>query len=74
MAPSLPGGPTSPEFRDTGAYWCVRGAAYLALLGIWLPETAAAREAWLRRRYTEDAKWATRVDLAMISRFERESS
>jgi hypothetical protein len=66
--------------RDTTAYWITREAAYLALLGVWLPRTAAVRESWRgwrvsksRARTTWDKAWAHRVDWDLVSRLERGS-
>lgn len=64
--------------RDTSTHWFAREAAYLALLGLWLPHTAAVREAWRGWRMSEsgrgstwDNTWADRVDWELVSRLER---
>jgi hypothetical protein len=74
--------------RDANTHWIVRGGAYLALLGVWLPQTADIRESWQGWRPWRtpdekagrdwDAEWlatlATRVDWSLVSSLERGAS
>jgi hypothetical protein len=64
--------------RDQNAHWFVREAAYLALLGVWLPETAAEQDTWRSwdlwatgQETTWDHAWAHRVNWDLVSRLAR---